>query len=123
MKYLIKEIKKEANVEGKFGPQVRTEFTVEESDMTLSSFSKYPLKVGAEIEGTVTDKELGGVVYHNFKFTPKTFETAASPSYQPTADPLRLEKKIDSVMTEIQMIRGVLGEILQAVKPIQNEPF
>ena len=119
MQYKITEVESSKEVAGKFGTQLRTAFKVEGNENTLSAFSKYPLVVGQEIDGTIVQKDQ----WYNFKFTPKTFETKPSPSFQPQPDALRVERKIDTIITEVQMMRGVLGEILQKVKPIADEPF
>ena len=121
MKYIVKTIEGSKEVEGKFGTQIRTTFTVEGNDNKLSCFSKFPLTVGQEVDGNIVQNG----EWWNFKFTPKTFETKPSPTFQPQPDQLRMERKVDAVMTEIQMIRGVLGEILQKVSPILNndDPF
>jgi hypothetical protein len=102
--YTIKSIEKEAEVEGKFGTQIRTSFHVDGNDKSISAFSKYPLKVGQEIEGDIVPNG----EWLNFKFTPKTHETRASHSFQPTGDLLRIERKLDALMTEIQMVRGLM---------------
>lgn len=119
MKYIITEIESSKEVEGKFGPQIRTNFKVEGNENSLSAFSKFPMVVGQEIDGNIVQNGQ----WWNFKFTPKTFETKASPSFQPQPDNLRVERKIDAIMTELQMMRGVIGEILQKVAPIGNDPF
>lgn len=72
MEYTIARILKEAPVEGKFGPQIRTAFTTNETgEDVLSSFTKYPVKVGQKIDGTVTVSEKDGKTYHNFVSAPR----------------------------------------------------
>lgn len=107
MKYIVHSIEKSALVEGKFGPQIRTSFHVEGDERSISSFSKYPLTVGMEIDGDITQKG----EWWNFKFASKSFENKPSPSFQPTPDALRMERKIDALMTEVQMIRTILGDM------------
>lgn len=116
MQYTIKSIEKEGEVEGKFGTQIRTTFTVEndEQNRRLSAFSKYAMKVGQEIDGDIVQNG----EWWNFKFTPKTHETKASPSFQPSGDLLRIERKIDAILTEIQMIRGQKSD-----NPTEDVPF
>lgn len=127
MKYLVSQIIKSEPVEGKFGPQIRTSFKVadDEQDRTLSCFSKFPLKEGQEVDGTITPNGQ----WWNFKFTPKTFETKPSPSFQPQGDLFRTEVKLDQVLSglrtiggEITAMKSVLADILQKVAPIGNEP-
>lgn len=72
MEYTIARILKEAPVEGKFGPQIRTAFTTNETgEDVLSSFTKYPVKLGQKIDGTVTVSEKDGKTYHNFISAPR----------------------------------------------------
>ena len=119
MKYLVTEIIKEEDVVGKFGPQKRTQFKVADNPNVISAFSKYGIKVDDEIDGTITQKDQ----WYNFKFAPKTFEVKASPSFQPTGDTVRLERKIDALLTELQMMKTVLGDILSKVDKVDlNAP-
>lgn len=67
----IIEIIKETDVEGKYGPQKRTAFKIEGNPNILSAFSKYSLKVGQEVDGTISQTEKDGKTYHNFSFAKK----------------------------------------------------
>lgn len=72
MQYTIARILKEAPVEGRFGQQIRTAFTTNETGTEiLSSFSKYNLKIGQQLEGEVTTTEKDGRTYKNFNFAKK----------------------------------------------------
>lgn len=120
----ITEIIKEAQVEGKFGPQTRTAFKVEGDERTLSAFTKFPLKVGQEIDGEITTTEKDGRTYYNFKFGSK------STSGTPSGDLNRVEMKLDALIAgqrtlggEITAIKSVLGEILSKVAPVDTSPF
>lgn len=76
-------------------------------------------KVGDTVEIDIVEKG----EYLNFSVPKGTHQTVAT-GFQPTGDLLRVERKVDAIMTEVQMMRGVLGEILQKVKPIlEEEPF
>lgn len=71
-KITVTKVLKTQEVEGKFGPQVRSAFTsAEYGDKILSVFAKYAVKEGQELEGTVETQERDGKTYHNFKFAPK----------------------------------------------------
>lgn len=103
MQYIIKSIEKEGEVEGKFGTQMRTTFTVEndEQGRRLSAFSKYAMKVGQEIDGDIVQNG----EWWNFKFTPKgTFHKA------PSADSEAMLKKI---YDEVYATRVSVQSILQ----------
>lgn len=58
--------------------------------------------------------------YLNFS-TPKNTHQTTETGFKPSADPLRSERKLDAILTEIQMIKTVLGDILQKVAPINND--
>lgn len=105
--YKVTEIVKQADVEGKFGPQIRTAFKVEGDDRILSVFSKYPLKIGQEIDGTVTTTEKDGRTYHNFAFARHT--SAASGGGSP--------EQFQTVMREIVAIRTLLIKIEAHTNP------
>lgn len=124
MQYKINWVGNSTEVDGKYGTQIRSAFKVEGDERQLSAFTKYPLVVGQEIDGSIVTVEKEGREFHNFKFTPKTFETKASPSFQPTPDLLRVERKLDTITTTLgQMtpilndIKGVLGSLLQKDQP------
>lgn len=70
-------------------------------------------KVGDTVEVEVETKG----EYLNFTVPKGSFQKGGT-----APDINRLERKVDAVMTEVQMIRGVLGEILQKVAPITSEP-
>jgi hypothetical protein len=115
MSYVVAKIVKEQSVEGKWGPQIRTAFTVNEfgNEKVLSAFSKFPLKEGQTLEGTIEEQVKDGKTFHNFKFQPKG--TSA-----PSGDLNRVEVKVDALRAEIATLggvlrdmRGVLGSLLQ----------
>ncbi len=60
--------------------------------------------------------------YLNFT-TPKGTFQKTSPSYQPTGDLLRVERKVDALLTELQMMRTVMGDILSRVDKDMEQPF
>ena len=72
-------------------------------------------KAGDTVEVEVEQKG----EYLNFT-TPKTFQKAGA-GFQPQADQLRMERKLDAVLTELQMIKPILNEILSKVKT--DDPF
>lgn len=103
--YKVTEIVKQADVEGKFGPQIRTAFKVEGDDKILSVFSKYPLKIGQEIDGTITTQEKDGRTYYNFQFAKHTHSIGGSP------------EQFQTVMREIVAIRTLLIKIEAHTNP------
>lgn len=77
MQYTIARVISSKPVEGKYGPQFSVFFTTNETgEQGVSTFSKYELKPGQQIEGEITQKpgtnKAGEeVTYHNFSFTKK----------------------------------------------------
>lgn len=103
-KLTVTEVVKTQEVSGKFGPQIRSAFkTQEHGDRIFSAFSKYAIKVGQEIEGTVEEQEKDGKTFHNFKFAPRNASAA------PSGDLNRVERKVDAIITELQLLRGLIG--------------
>lgn len=71
-KLTVNRVLKTQEVQGKFGPQVRSAFTTNEyGERIFSTFAKYTVKEGQVLEGTVEEQERDGKVFHNFKFAPK----------------------------------------------------
>lgn len=91
--------------EAQFGKR-RVVFKVEGNTNAISGFFKFPPKVGDELDGEIVQKN----GYYNFKFSDKT-HVVASPTYQPTPDINRVEKKLDVLITEQQMLRGLFTEM------------
>lgn len=103
--YIVKNIIKESEVESQYGASIRTYFTVEGNETVLSAFTKFPMKVGQEIEGSIVTVEKDGKTYNNFKFAPKgTFHKA------PSADNEAMLKKI---YDEVYATRISVQSILQ----------
>ncbi len=109
MKYTIITIVKEAEVQGKFGPQIRTAFTVEGNSNTLSAFTKYPLKVGQEIDGDITQTEKEGRTYHNFSFAKKGTGSSDDMAY--------IKRELTAIRQEQVMVRQLLQAKGQIAKP------
>lgn len=97
-------------------------------DKNVTMWSDHPLfatvavgqtiDVELDIQDSTTPNPLGG--FYKNKTVKKSGGSAA-----PAPDANRVERKVDALMTELQMMRGVLGEILQKVKPIleEEQPF
>ena len=113
----VTEIIKEQEVEGKFGPQTRTAFKVEGNDKIISAFSKFPLKIGQELQGTIETIEKEGKTYHNFKFTPKN----------PGVDTVLLNRKLDEIITKLDRLLGIGKQSIDAAslvnEPLDDVPF
>lgn len=88
-----------------------------------SAFVQERPSAGDKWVGEIKKAEKNDKIYWNFEFPKGTTFKKAGGDYQPAPDALRVERKIDTIITEVQMMRGVLGEILQKVKPITDEPF
>lgn len=101
----ITEILKAVEVEGKYGMQTRTAFKVEGNEHTLSAFSKYPLKVGQEIDGTISTTEKEGRTYYNFKFAPR--------DSRPTAPSANTEAMLQKIFNEVYATRVSLQSMYQ----------
>jgi len=74
----ITEVISQEVVQGNFGPQQRARFRIEDNDNQLSGYFKFPIKVGDELNGTITVVEKDGKTYHNFKAAPKTASAAVA---------------------------------------------
>ena len=84
-------------------------FMLEGYDHEVSAFSKFPMTVGQEVFGHI---DVVGQ-YHNFKWGKKstaTFQKAGA-GFQPTPDLLRVERKMDTIITEIGIVKGTLNDI------------
>lgn len=97
--------------------KIRTSFKVEGDSRTLSAFTDDALAVGQEIEGTIVDKEKDGKIYHNFNFGGGETHKTVQQGYQPTPDLLRVERKVDAILTELNMIRTVMNDIKNSGQP------
>ena len=117
MEYKITDIT--GDYEAQFGKR-RVTFKVEGNENIISGFFKQAPVVGESLSGDI----VANGKYWNFKESKATFQKASS-TYQPAPDALRVERKVDALMTEIQMMRGVMGEILQKIDPIlkDTQPF
>lgn len=108
--YTIAKIIKEAPVEGKFGPQIRTAFTTnEEGEKVLSAFSNHPLKVGQQVTGEVVEKpQPDGRTFYNFNFAKKGAH-GASVNLEPLMIELkRIFAEAFAARQEIVMVRQLL---------------
>ena len=109
-KLVVSKVVKTQEVSGKWGPQVRSAFkTNEYGERIFSTFSKYAVKEGQTIEGTVEEQEKDGKTFHVFKFAPFNKPGTAGTG-QPAGDLNRVERKVDALITEMQMIRGMLSQ-------------
>lgn len=126
-KYTIARILKEMQVEGKYGPQIRTAFTTNENgEEVLSAFSKYPLKAGQAIEGEVTVTEKDGRTFHNFAFAKK--DAGAGNSAEVMIELKKIYTEVYATRQEVVMTRQLLqkygvipaADPTYATKPAQN---
>lgn len=116
MKYIVAEITKTAPAN--YG-KTRVSFKVEGDDRKLSGFFPIAPNVGDGIEGDIVQNG----EWWNFNLPKTAINKSTGNAYAPTGDPLRLERKVDALMTELQMMRGVMGDILSKVDNIKDEPF
>ena len=107
MEYKVTSIKRDE--EAQWGKR-KVYFTIEGNDKDISGFFKFIPKVGDTLHGDIVPN--GN--YLNFKFGEKTHETTKT-GPEPSPDILRVERKVDALMTELQMMRGVMGDILSKV--------
>jgi hypothetical protein len=103
-KLTVSNVVKTQEVQSKFGPQVRSAFkTNEYGERILSAFSKYAIKEGQVIEGTVEEQERDGRTFHNFKFAPRN----AAPAGIPKEDLAIINRKLDTLITKVDQLLGV----------------
>lgn len=62
-------------------------------------------KVGDTVEVDIEQKG----EYLNFSMPKATFQKTGS-GFTPSPDLLRIERKVDAILTELQMIRGAMGQ-------------
>ncbi len=120
--YKITEIT--GDFDANFGKR-RVVFKVEGNPNTISGFFQQAPVVGDTLSGEIVQKDK----YWNFRESKGTFQKAGTNGYQPAPDALRVERKVDAVLTEIQMVRttlndikGVIGGAIQATSPVLEEP-
>lgn len=112
MKYIVTEVL--GDFDAQFGKR-RVSFKVEGNPNKLSGFFASVPSVGEEMEGEIVQKG----DFWNFVLPKKTFQKAGG-DYQPAPDQLRVERKIDLLITEVQLMRGMLSE----KKSVDNDdPF
>jgi hypothetical protein len=100
-KLTVTEVVKTQEVDGKWGPQVRTAFKTQEyKERILSAFAKYPIKVGQVIEGNIEMQERDGKTFHNFKFAPRNAIGAGK------EDMAIMNRKLDTIITKLDQILG-----------------
>lgn len=102
--------------------KVRVTFKVEGNDKNISGFFIDAPVVGETISGDI----VANGEWLNFKASNATFQKATLGGYQPAPDALRMERKIDALMTEVQMIRTTLSDmkgVLRGVIKDSEQPF
>lgn len=91
--------------------KVRVAFRVEGNPNQISGFFKTAPQVGDVLHGEIAQKGQ----YWNFSF-PKLGGFGAT---APSGDLLRIERKVDAVLTELQMLRGRGA----SSSDVDNSPF
>lgn len=109
--YTVAKIIKSTEVEGKFGPQLRIAFTTNETgEKMLSVFSKYELKSGQKISGSITEKDGtkqdgSPVTYYNFNFAKRASVGGISEDqFQ------KIYREVYATRQELVMLRQLLQE-------------
>lgn len=111
--YTVARIIKSVEVEGRFGPQLRISFTTNETgEKMLSAFSKFPLKEGQSIGGSIVEKpgtKTDGtpITYYNFNFAKKTVTSVAAGGMS-TEQFQKLYQEVYATRQEVVMIRQLL---------------
>lgn len=126
MDYIITEVVgvKENVYEGKAGVR----FKVRGVEHVLSTLTNTPeiFAEGETVHGTITSKEKDGKTFYNFNMPKTAVNRTTGALFEPKPDAIRMERKIDALLTEVQMLRGdmkgVLGEILSKL-PHSDEPL
>lgn len=112
-----KDTDKEGNkLVGKFGPYYKVGFLCNERGAVwingITSF--IPKWEGTTQELEITEDPKWGWQFKLPKEDGSSFQTAAQS--QPAPDALRMERKLDAILTEIQTIKPVLGDILRKLQ-------
>jgi hypothetical protein len=130
MDYEITEVSgvKDDVYQGKAGVRFKVA-GVEHSLSTLTN-EKQKYVVGAVVHGKITSKFKDGKTFYNFNEESKATHQTVETGFKPTGDLLRVERKLDAIITEIQLLRGVygeikgvLGDILSKVDKVDTAPF
>lgn len=103
MDYLITEVTGE--FPSNYPDSKKYTFRLKDYPNQVSAFSKFPMKPGDSIHGTI---EIKGQ-YHNFKWVKKT---VASPTSNQDLDErfLMVHRKLDAIITELKMARGIRSD-------------
>lgn len=108
-KLTVNKVLKTQEVQGKFGPQVRSAFTTNEyGERIFSTFAKYAVKEGQVLEGTIEQQERDGKTFHNFKFAPKGGLSDGDRALIATAN-----RNAAEALAKYAELRGVVTDMLR----------